>query len=488
MFRKKTIASRRIWEIKWQHSSKWEGLFRVFVVVFCIILVWFFGKQIIKGAQIIGNQIGKWAVTIVSESLGTEMKKDEMGNINIMIIGYGGQWHAWSNLADAIMVASWNPKVWAVTMLSVPRDLYVNTTGTHIKWRINEVFAIGMWRKQMFETWARYVSQQLEEMMGIEIPYYALIDFAWFEWVIDSLWGIDVFVEKPIFDPTYPSSETNIMTFQLGSWWQHLDGATALMYSRSRHSTSDFARSARQQDIVKAVLKKLSSKDILLNPSKIKSLYKNYTAMVKTNITADEMVWMSRYAYDLKHIFSFGLTTNCSNARRNLSVPACFLISPPRELFAGAAVMIPIGPSNDPSFYDYIRKFSFYIFHNQDYLIEDAKIVIQNWIDKNYAKKLQRKPDWYANKIGVKLKKYWFNIINAENTNEAASGTIVYVVGQWEYQHTIETLKYFIPIDSVVEIQGTWQQITSTSWVNLIVVLGNTYLDRTDATQFSYYK
>jgi len=50
------------------------------------------------------------------------------------------------------MVASRNPKVGAVTMLSVPRDLYVHATGTNIKGRINEVFAVGMGRKQLFET------------------------------------------------------------------------------------------------------------------------------------------------------------------------------------------------------------------------------------------------------------------------------------------------------------------------------------------------
>ncbi len=183
------------------------------------------------------------------------------------------------------------------------------------------------------------------------------------------------------------------MTFSLGSGWQHLDGKTALMYARSRHTTSDFDRSLRQQLIVKAILKQITSKDILLSPSKIKDLYGNYTEMVKTNISSDEMIGMSRFAYDLDHIFSFGLTTDCSNAARQRSYPACFLIAPPREQFDGMAVMIPVGPNNDEKFYDYIHKFTFFIFHNQEYLIENAKIVIQNGIDKKYANQVKRKPD-----------------------------------------------------------------------------------------------
>jgi LCP family protein required for cell wall assembly len=362
------------------------------------------------------------------------------------------------------MVASRNPKLGAVTMLSVPRDLYVNTTGIHIKGRINEVFAVGMGRKQNFETGARYMSQQLQEIMGVEIPYYVLIDFDGFEGVVDSLGGIDVFVEKPILDTTYPSSETNIMTFRLGSGMQHLDGKTALMFARSRHSTSDFARSLRQQLIVKAIMKQLTSKDVLLSPTKIKNLYADYTKMVQTNITADEMIGMSRYAYNLEHIFSFGFTTDCSNSAWKYSVPACFLVAPPRELFDGAAVMIPVGPNNSASFYDYTKKFAFYVLHNQNYLIEDANIVIQNGIDKKYAKQIKRKPDGHANAIASKLKKYAFKVINVENTKQVLTGTTIFIVGTGEYQKTIETLRGFITIDDVVQPQlMTGEFLTTTT-------------------------
>jgi len=57
------------------------------------------------------------------------MTGDEYGNINVMIVGYGGTGHAGSYLADSIMVASFNPKLDALTMLSIPRDLEVYDTG-----------------------------------------------------------------------------------------------------------------------------------------------------------------------------------------------------------------------------------------------------------------------------------------------------------------------------------------------------------------------
>jgi len=261
------------------------------------------------------------------------------------------------------------------------------------------------------------------------------------------------------------------------------------MYARSRHSTSDFDRSLRQQIIVKAIMKQLTSKDILLSPSKIKNLYDNYVAMVKTNITSDEMIGMSRYAYDLKHIFSFGFTTDCSNSAWKYSIPACFLIAPPRELFNGEAVMIPVGPASDPSFYTYTQKFAFYALHNQEYLIENANIVIQNGIDKKYAKQVKRKPDGHANAIASKLRKYAFNVINVENAQNNLTGTTVFIIGAGEYEHTIETLRNFIPIDNVIKPElGTGEFITTTTGVDLVLELGNSYLDRTDPGNFSYYK
>ncbi|MBU1757959.1 hypothetical protein KKG31_02070 [Patescibacteria group bacterium] len=64
--------------------------------------------------------------------------------MNIMVIGYGGENHAGGTLADSIMVASRNPKLGALTMISVPRDLYVAIPEKRIYGRINELFARGM--------------------------------------------------------------------------------------------------------------------------------------------------------------------------------------------------------------------------------------------------------------------------------------------------------------------------------------------------------
>lgn len=69
-----------------------------------------------------------------------------------------------------------------------------------------------------------------------------------------------------------------------------MDGTTALRYARSRHSSSDFARSARQQQIIEATIKAILRKENIQNVSTIKNLYDEYTKMVTTNISNKEIV------------------------------------------------------------------------------------------------------------------------------------------------------------------------------------------------------
>ncbi|MBO7505504.1 LCP family protein [bacterium] len=71
---------------------------------------------------------------------------------------------------------------------------------------------------------------------------------------------MDVYVTETIYDPKYPADDMiNYDPFYIESGRQHLDGKTALKYARSRHTTSDFARSLRQQELIIAIKDKMLS-------------------------------------------------------------------------------------------------------------------------------------------------------------------------------------------------------------------------------------
>jgi len=489
--KKKSFRNKTIGELNNYNSYRpfsWTaGIAKFLIILCCIFLVFFVGKYVIKWAQLLGGYIGKWTMNIVSKTMGDDMIKDEFWNINIMIVGFGGQGHAGSYLADSIMVASFNPKLWAVTMLSVPRDLYVYNKDDNTIGRINALFSRNVGRGHNFDTWAKELSSKLEEIMGIKTPYYALIDFDGFVSIIDTLGGITIDVPEAFTDYTYPKNEQQIMTVHFDTGLQLMSGERALEYARSRHSTSDFARSLRQQLIVQWVMNKLKQ-NWLGNITKLKQLYADYIKMVTTNISLKEMLGMVQYADNMKHIFSFWYTTECSNITYRFSYPWCFLYTPSKDLFDWASAIIPDwAEATTVWFYDYTKNFAFFVMHNQEYLMENQRIELLNGIDKNYAKATIKKSDWFANNLAVKLKKYAFNITNVQNFAQSLSWTIVYILSTWDYQYTVKTLKNFITIDEIVTTPDPLllQQYTG---VDMLLVMGNSYIDQLVTTPFSYYK
>jgi len=155
------------------------------------------------------------------------------------------------------------------------------------------------------------------------------------------------------------------------------------------------------------------------------------------------------------------------------------------ENFGWMSVVLPNGASSTKvSFYDYIKSFVFYVAHNQEYLLEGARIWVYNWIDPKYAKKVVRKNmEWTASKMAVKLKKYAFNVQEVENIDGYSSGTVVYVKNEWDYKETIETLKSFVGISEVVAL---WESGFADTWVDIKLIIWNQYVDENIGKTFDY--
>lgn len=220
--------------------------------------------------------------------------------INIMLIGMGGEGHDGPMLTDTLIVTRIRPSDGTVVMTSIPRDLLVSVPG-HGWRKINSVNAYG----EMEETGAggKLTTETVESIFGIDIPYYVRIDFKGFKSIIDSVDGIDVYVERGFTDHSYPTYNHGIQVVSFEKGWQHMDGETALRYARSRHGNngegSDFARSKRQQKVLAALKKKLTSFSTFRNPTAITNTLAALQANISTNLDIGEILRLANMARDI---------------------------------------------------------------------------------------------------------------------------------------------------------------------------------------------
>ena len=78
--------------------------------------------------------------------------------------------------------------------------------------RINEVLSVGVGNKRAYQTGAELLTDMVEQILGLDIPYYVLVDFAGFQDVVDTLGGVMVEVPKSFVDTTYPGPNNSYIT------------------------------------------------------------------------------------------------------------------------------------------------------------------------------------------------------------------------------------------------------------------------------------
>jgi len=216
--------------------------------------------------------------------------------INILLIGIRGTGQNKDEgggiyLADTIIVLSIKPKTGEAAMLSIPRDLWVSLGNDLGQAKINAAYAYGL-KDDKQGGGARLLSQAVQDVTGLPMDYYIVIDFAGFEKAIDTLGGIDVNVDQSFTDYFYPTLNYEYQTLSFQEGEQHMNGDLALKFVRSRHGTngegSDFARGRRQQKVLVAAKDKIFSLSTILNPVKVNGLIDSMGDHLKTNLELNQ--------------------------------------------------------------------------------------------------------------------------------------------------------------------------------------------------------
>jgi len=214
------------------------------------------------------------------------------GRTNVLLLGIRGQSSDGPDMTDTMIFVSIRRSDGQVTLISLPRDIWSNV----INAKVNSAYHLGFLKSST--TGGLLLSKTaVSELSGTQVHYAVLVDFSLFTGFIETLGGVDIDVPKTFADDKYPiaGKENDLcagdpltlcrferLHFEKGP--QHMDGATALKYIRSRQSAdlsegTDFARSRRQQQLITAVIAKLTSQ----KPSTYLKLY----SMIKSSVITD---------------------------------------------------------------------------------------------------------------------------------------------------------------------------------------------------------
>lgn len=236
---------------------------------------------------------------------------------------------------DTMIIVSVNLTTNTVSMISLPRDLYVYIPDWGMQ-RLNLAYGRGEsigWTDGGFGL----LRQTILYNFGIRIHYYAMVDFDGFKQIIDTLGGVTIPVDCPIqdwrFTGEYDEEEEPIFKFvTLPVGVHEMDSITALFYARSRKNSSDFDRGRRQQQIMRAIWYEAKQGDYLNN---IPALYEDLTEIVDTNIPLDVMIQLAPLALTLdpnaieNHFFRLGYETQpfTSPDGSNVQLPTLAIIN-----------------------------------------------------------------------------------------------------------------------------------------------------------------
>lgn len=198
------------------------------------------------------------------------------GQINILILG--ADFRPGSGYrTDVFMVLSLYPEQGTASLLSFPRDLYVNLPGIGNQ-RINVAQPFGG-----FEL----TKATLEQNFDLTVDYYIMTNMQGFVGIVNSLGGITVNVGNYLSDTCdLPQADANKYCTVYGGP-TYMNGETALWYVRSRYTTSDFDRTRRAQEVIYAIFEKLMALDAI---SKVPDIYNLYISSVETNLTLTDII------------------------------------------------------------------------------------------------------------------------------------------------------------------------------------------------------
>ncbi len=232
----------------------------------------------------------------IEASGGSQVLNNGQETVNFLLIGSdrrpGGSFRT-----DTMVIAILRPNEGQVSLISIPRDLWVSIPGAENQ-RINTAYQRGI-SSDYPGGGPGLLKDTILYNLGIRIDHTALVEFDGFRQIVDTLGGVSVpvscaYTDWRLIDPSYnPENENNWHLYTTGPGLVHMDGDLALWYARSRQRSSDFDRGRRQQEVLRALFTQALQADTL---SRIPELYNNLRSSVETDLGLGDILSLAVYA------------------------------------------------------------------------------------------------------------------------------------------------------------------------------------------------
>ncbi|WP_142395834.1 LCP family protein [Bacillus sp. MYb209] len=217
-------------------------------------------------------------------------------NVSVLIMGVDesdvrGKEYGEAIRTDALLLATFNKDSKTVKLLSIPRDTYTYIPVEKKKDKITHAHAFGS-TKNGKDGGPQASIDAVEKLMNVPVDYFVKFNFKSFIKIVDDLGGIEV--DVPV-EFTEQDSNDNAEAIHLQKGVQKLNGEEALALARTRHIDSDAMRGQRQQLVIEAILKKLTS---VGSVTKVGNIIDDINGQFVTNLTFDDMLSFYKYGAD----------------------------------------------------------------------------------------------------------------------------------------------------------------------------------------------
>lgn len=433
------------------------------IILTVLIVIGFFGYRYISRLMKAANVIGGGNIIDILKK--EPLKQDQNGRTTFLLFGTESNdlnsQHGGPLLTDSLMVVSYDNNTKQASMISIPRDLWIKHektcfVGNYAK--INTVYQCGSDNGKDQKSGAEALVRKISQVIGLDIQYYAHIQFQAVVKLVDAVGGVEVMIESPdprgIYDPNFDwqcNYKCTLVKYKNGPTGL-MDGQRALALMRARNAqggyglpNSNFDRENNQRKVLIALAKKMTDNGVTSNVEKMTGILETLGDYLRTNLNAKEIRSMMMTMKEIANQFE-------SNAIESVS-----LIEVVRSgNINGQSVIMPQAGVEQ---YGAIHKFIKQHISQQPFMKEKPSVTVLNGSGKSGL----------AQKLADQLSEQGFEIVRVGNASgELKGGGLVFQKAGIEKPKSYEYLQKTFSLTTDVAQQAKY----SNESADFVIVIG----------------